>query len=217
MFSGQTPPLITAFAVNCTELAQSACVESLARHPGCWQSSEHLLQPAERGRHPQKVIQPVLRSVCGTGRGWLMLPRCLTPSLARGRASTSSQAGWVPPVQNSSLSLHLHQDLREAMKDLWTFWHIFAVVSKIHNSCVGCEFWHPGDEQDLDLGGRVEICRWMSAGTMEWGKDFYITLTFTFCCVATEMIPWLFHTDLNDTALLSSWPWVFLPNFPCDF
>lgn len=99
MFSGQNPPLITAFAANCTELAQR--VESLARHPGCWQSSERLLQPAERGRHPQKVIQPVLTSVCGTGRGWLMLPRCLTPSLAKGRASTGSQAGWAPPYRTA--------------------------------------------------------------------------------------------------------------------
>lgn len=201
MFSGQSPPLITAFTANCTELAQSACVESLARHRGCWQSSERLLQAAERGTHPQKVIQPVLRSVCGTGRGWLMLPRCLTPSLARGCASTSSQ-GWDPPSKNSSLSPHL----REAMKDLWTFWHIFCCCFKVRNSCAEREFWHPGDEQDLDLGVRGEMCRWISAGTMEWCKDFYITLASY--CVPTEIIPWLFHADLNDTALLSSWPQV---------
>lgn len=43
----------------------------------------------------------------------------------------------------------------------------FCCCLKVHKLCVECEFWHPGDEQDLDLRVRGQICRWTSAGTMQ--------------------------------------------------
>lgn len=64
-FSVHKPTLITAFPVNCIELAVSMGVESLALH-GTRPADSHL-NVSLRGRHPQKVIHPVLRSTCGTG------------------------------------------------------------------------------------------------------------------------------------------------------
>lgn len=43
------------------------------------------------------------------------------------------------------------------------------------------------------------ISRWTSTGAMERYKD----LSSTSYCVATEIIPWVFYTDLNDKHALA--------------
>lgn len=163
MFSGQNPPLITTLAVNCSE-----CVRWVTRTaPGLltviWTSP-----PASRERQ----TPPESDSACPDIRVWdreglTHAPKVSDSIPCQGTCEHQQSGGMNPPVQNSSLSLHLHRDLREAIKDLWAVWHIFCCCLKVHKLCVECEFWHPGDEQDLDLCVRGQICRWTSAGTMQ--------------------------------------------------
>lgn len=93
---------------------------------------------------------------------------------------------------------------------------MFLPSFKNSQLCGECEFWHPSDEQEPEPGHQGgAISRWMSTGTMEQHEDFCSTY-----CVATEIIPWLFHTELNDKARLGFCHLdheFLIPIFPCSF
>lgn len=126
-----------------------------------------------------------------TPRKWFSLS--WHPCVGQGGVDSCSQGVWLHPLPGDvrapavrrddpprteqlivSSSAPRSEGGNEGSLGILTY---FCCCLKVHKSCVECEFWHAGDEQDLDLGVRGEICRWVSAETVEQCKDFYITLT----------------------------------------